>query len=73
MAVKNWERIHLKKANPLLIASHAYALRKELPRETTIRNIFASNGLLDTYLYQLSNTEDNRRSIANTLFKRLID
>ena len=73
MAVRNWERIHLKKANPLLIASHAYALRKELPWETTIRNIFASNGLLDTYLYQLSNTEDNRRSIANTLFKRLID
>ena len=73
MAVKNWERIHLKKANPLLIASHVYALKKGLPWETSIKNIFASNGLLDTYLHQLSNGEDSRRSIANILLKRLID
>ena len=73
MAVKNWGRIHLNKANSLLIASYNYATRKELPWVTSIKSIFANNGLLETYLSYVNSEEGKVPSAANILFKRLAD
>ena len=74
MAIKNWERIHLENANVLLIASHKYAMKENLPWETTMRDTFSENGMLDLFLAKLEMTEDSRKtSAANTLFKRLAD
>ena len=73
MAVRNWGRIHLNEANSLLIASYNYATRKELPWMTSIKNIFANNGLLETYLLYVNSEEGKVPSAANILFKRLAD
>ena len=75
MAVKNWERIHQKEGNILLIASHIDALSKDLPWETSIKNTFAENGLLETYLSKITgNSEEESGTLAaNILFKRLAD
>ena len=75
MAVKNWERIHLKKANSLLIASHVDALKNDLPWETCVKNVFATNGLLDTYITKVRDTaeETSGTCAASILFKRLAD
>ena len=71
---KNWERIQQNKANTLLVASNDYSRRENLPWASNIRQIFASNGMLDEYLKKLSETEDRKFGpIANKLFKRLID
>ena len=73
MAVRNWGRIHLNEANSLLIASYNCATRKELPWVTSIKNIFANNGLLETYLLYVNSGEGKVPSAANILFKRLAD
>ena len=73
MAIKNWERIHNTKANSLVIASHLDGLQNNLPLETTIKEIFTKNGMLDVYLSKRDNPEENKISIANLLLKRLID
>ena len=72
MAIKNWERIHNQKANPILIASHMDAIQRDLPWESSIRQVFASNGLLDLYLSKRDNSDD-KLSIANILLKRQLD
>ena len=72
MAIKNWERIHNQKANPILIASHMDAIQRDLPWESSIRQVFASNGLLDLYLSKRDNSDD-KISIANILLKRQLD
>ena len=74
MAIKNWERIHLNNANNLLIASHIYAMKEDLPWEASMKNIFSVNGLLDIYLDKVNGSEESSRtSMANTMFRRLVD
>ena len=74
MAIKNWERIHLENANTLLIASHKYAMRENLPWESSIKDMFETNGLLELFTAKVNKTEEsNRISAANILFKRLAD
>ena len=74
MAIKNWERIHLENANTLLIASHKYAMKENLPWETSIRSLFSANGMLDLFLAKVDKTEDSsRKSAANAMLKRLVD
>ena len=73
MAIKNWERIHDQKANPIIIASHIDALQCDLPWESRIRDTFTKNGMLDAYLAKRDNPDNNKISIANMLLKRQID
>ena len=73
MTIKNWERIHDQKANPIIIASHFDALQHDLPWESKIRDTFMKNGMLDTYLAKRDNPDDNKISVANILLKRQID
>ena len=75
LAVRNWERIHLKKGNLLLIASHMDALKNNLPWETCVKNTFETNGLLDTYLSKVRDTseETSGTCAASILYKRLAD
>ena len=73
LAIRNWERIQRNKGNTLLLASHKYAVLKNLPWAATIRDTFARNGLEETYLATINNTTDGRRSPSNILVKRLID
>ena len=73
MTVKNWERIHDQKANHTIIASHIDALQYDLPWESSIRDTFTKNGMLDAYLAKRDNPIDNKVSISNMLLKRQID
>ena len=72
LAIRNWERIQHGKGNTLLLASHKYAIQKNFPWGSSMRDTFASNGLQDMYLSMINNTLE-RRSPANMLIKRLID
>ena len=75
IAIRNWERITDKRANPLLLASHADAYAENLPWASEVREIFASNGMLETYLLKvegsLEDTEPNY--IEKTLMQRMTD
>ena len=73
MAIKNWERIHNLKANPMIIASHIDAMQGDLPWEASIRETFNKNGMLDTFLAKRDNPLNNKVSIANLLLKRQVD
>ena len=73
MAIKNWERIHNQKANPIIIASHIDAIQRDLPWESCIRDIFMKNGMLDAFLAKRDNSDNNKVSLANMLLKRQID
>ena len=74
MAIRNWERIHKENANELLIASHKYAMKESLPWETSQRDLFSVNGLLDLFQSKVDKTEDSRnKSAANIMYRRLID
>ena len=75
IAIRNWERITDKRANPLLLASHADAYAENLPWASEVREILASNGMLETYLLKvegsLEDTEPNY--IEKTLMQRMTD
>ena len=73
MAIKNWERIHNQKANPIIIASHIDAIQRDLPWESSIRDTFMKNGMLDAFLAKRDNSDNNKVSLANMLLKRQID
>ena len=73
LAIRNWERIQRGKGNDLLLASHKYAVQKNLPWGSSMRDIFSNNGLQDVYLSIINNNTEVRRSPANVLIKRLID
>ena len=83
IAMRNWERIHDKKANMLLIASHYNAFEENLPWTANVKDIFAHNGLLETYISKVqqssipnANEEINQEvneSMANVLLERLVD
>ena len=73
LAIRNWERIQRDKGNDLLLASHKYAVQRNLPWGSSMRDTFTNNGLQDVYLSIINNTVEGRRSPANLLIKRLID
>ena len=50
MAARNWERICEGNCNQLLAAAHAESKLENLPWTETMRNVFASNGMLNIYL-----------------------
>ena len=64
-----------KKANPLLLASHLNAFQENLPWSSEVREIFARNGMLETYLLKvedrLNDVEPN--FIEKTLVQRMTD
>ena len=43
MAMKNWERTHNQKADPIIIASHTDAIQCDLHWESSIRDTFMKN------------------------------
>ena len=69
--------MHQNKANSLLLASHKYAIKKDLPWASTMRETFATNGLQDIYQAIIRNNqttqEERRHPAATVLIKRLID
>ena len=75
IAIRNWERIMDRNANPLLLASHFDAFQENLPWSSEVKNIFARNGMLETYLLKiegrLEGVEPNY--IEKTLLQRMID
>ena len=75
IAMRNWERIMDKKANSLLLASHFDAFEENLPWSSEVKEIFARNGMLETYLLKvedrLRNMEPNY--IEKTLVQRMTD
>ena len=73
LAIRNWERIQQNKGNTILLASHRYAVLKNLPWAASMSDTFARNGLQETYMSIINNTADSGRSPANILVKRLID
>ena len=73
IAVRNWERITQNRGNSLLVASHSYAILKQLPWAVTMRDTFTQNGMQENYLSILSNTQEDGVSQANLLMKRLVD
>ena len=73
ITIKNWERIHDQKANPIIIASHIDAIQRDLPWESSIRDTFMKNGMLDAFLAKRDNSDNNKVSLANMLLKRQID
>ena len=75
IAMRNWERIMDKKANSLLLASHFDAFEENLPWSSEVKEIFARNGVLETYLLKV---EDRLRDmepnyIEKTLVQRMTD
>ena len=75
IAMRNWERIMDKKANSLLLASHFDAFEENLPWSSEVKEIFARNGMLETYLLKvqdrLRDMEPNY--IEKTLVQRMTD
>ena len=53
IAIRNWERIVDREANPLLLASHDDAFVENLPWTSNVEEIFAKNGILETYLSKI--------------------
>ena len=70
-SVKNWERIKQSNCNKLLIAAYTEATNEKLPWITSIREVFDSNEMLQTYL---SNEIETRESHLPhmLLFNRMI-
>ena len=64
-----------KKANSLLLASHSDAFKENLPWSSEVKEIFARNGMLETYLLKvedrLNDVEPNY--IENNLVQRMTD
>ena len=75
IAIRNWERIQDGKANTLLITSHYNAFEENLPWTSNVRNIFALNGLLETYINKVDGIEDDSgtETMSNLLFMRMVD
>ena len=75
IAMRNWERIHLKNANTLLIASHYDAFEENLPWTTHVKDIFSRNGLLETFLSKTdgSDNEGDTETMANVILQRMVD
>ena len=76
IAIRNWERIHEKRANMFLVASHSNAFEENLPWTAHVKDIFAKNGLLETYLLKVEENEvtgEVADPMANVLFERMVD
>ena len=75
IAIRNWERIMDKNANPLLLASHFDAFEESLPWSSEVRDIFARNGMLETYLLKLEGRLEGAEVnyIEKTLLQRMTD
>ena len=70
--VKNWERIRQHNCNDLLIATYAEAVKDDLPWISSIRETFAANGMLETFL--TLNSETRASDSPNILlYRRLRD
>ena len=74
IAIRNWERIQAGKANILLTSSHFDAYKHNLPWASNIKQIFARNGLLETYLLKIKDPKlPFDKSMADILLERLIN
>ena len=75
IAMRNWERIQDEKANTLLVTSHHNAFEENLPWTSNVRNIFALNGLLETYTNKVDGSVDDsgRETMSDILFTRMVD
>ena len=75
IAIRNWERIMDKKANPLLLASHSDAFVEDLPWSSEVREIFSRNGMLETYLLKVEGSLEDvePKYIEKTLMQRMTD
>ena len=75
IAMRNWERIMDKKGNSLLLASHFDAFNENLPWSSEVKEIFARNGMLETYLLKLEDRLDDVEPnyIEKTLVQRMTD
>ena len=75
IAMRNWERVMDKKANPLLLASHADAFVENLPWYSEVKEIFARNGMLETYLLKVEDRLDviEPNYLEKTLVQRMTD
>ena len=71
-SIKNWERIRQHDCNDLLVATYEEATTNDLPWLTSIRNIFESNGMMETFLTAGSETRESERPNI-LLFQRLKD
>ena len=69
-AIKNWERIKMKKANDFLLATHKNAITVDLPWISTIKSLLESKGMLVDYIRTAVN---EYHSIHKILFQRLSD
>ena len=70
--IKNWERIRQYNCNDLLSATYEEATTDFLPWAASIREIFSSNGMLETFL--TAGSEDSESQCPNMLlFQRLKD
>ena len=71
-SVKNWERIHGNDCNDLLRAAYQESTHKNLPWAASIRQIFETNGMMETYL--AAGTETQESELPHILlFQRLKD
>ena len=75
IAMRSWKRIMDKKANPLLLASHFDAFNENLPWSSEVREIFARNGMLETYLLKIEGRLDDVEPnyLEKTLVQRMTD
>ena len=74
IAIRNWERIQEGNANILLASSHSDACKQNLPWASNVKEIFARNGLLETYLLKIAEPELSfDKSIADILLEKLVD
>ena len=75
IAIRNWERIVDREANPLLLASHDDATVENLPWASNVRDVFAKNGMLETYLLKINGSleEDEIDYIEKNLMERMTD
>ena len=75
IAIRNWERIMDKKGNTLLLASHSDAFEENLPWASNVKDIFSSNGMLETYLQKAEGRLENVECdyIEKTLLQRMTD
>ena len=70
LAIKNWERIKQRRANPLLMKSYLDAMNQNLLWISTIKEYLENNGMLNLYI---NSYENKPLFIHKKLFQTLFD
>ena len=72
-STKNWERICKQNCSKLLTAAYSEAKSTNLPWIDSIKSIFNTNGLLNTFISTTEQRDNKERPSSLVLFQRLCD